>query len=409
MKILHTSDWHIGRALYGKKRYAEHEAFLDWLAGLIEEEGIDVLIVAGDIFDNATPSNRAQQLYYRFLCRVAGSANRHVVVTAGNHDSPSFLNAPRELLKSMNVHVVGRASDDPGDEIVAIPGPDGAPRLIVCAVPYLRDREIRTAEAGEGTEEKDKKIIEGIRAHYRNVCDAAETILDGLASHVPMVATGHLFAAGGQTVDGDGVRRLYIGTLAQVGADVFPASIDYLALGHLHVPQTVGGSELIRYSGSPIPMGFGEAGQEKSVVRVSFAGKVPAVEKIPVPRFQALKTLRGDWAAISSGIEGLKADDRSVWVEVVYDGKEVLANLRERLEEAVDGSAVEILRAANTRVLERAMGAAASEESLDDMDPAEVFESCLDAFEVPEDQREPLLSAYREVIVSLNEDDPLAQ
>ena len=174
MRVLHTSDWHIGRTLYGRQRYEEFEAFLDWLAVLVEEENIDVLLVAGDVFDNSTPGNHAQELYYRFLCRVAASSNRHVVVTAGNHDSPSFLNAPRELLKFLNVHVVGCASDPPADELIVINGPDREPRLIVCAIPYLRDREIRTAEAGESVEDKERKIIEGIRAHYRRVCEAAK-------------------------------------------------------------------------------------------------------------------------------------------------------------------------------------------------------------------------------------------
>jgi len=163
MKILHTSDWHLGRTLYGRKRYEEFEAFLNWLAGLIDDEDVDVLLVAGDVFDNSTPSNRAQELYYRFLCRVAASPKRHVVVTAGNHDSPSFLNAPKELLKFLNVHVVGSASDSPEDELIVLAGPDQEPRLIVCAVPYLRDRDIRTAEAGESVEDKERKIIEGIR------------------------------------------------------------------------------------------------------------------------------------------------------------------------------------------------------------------------------------------------------
>lgn len=152
MKLLHTSDWHLGRALYGRKRYAEFEAFLNWLAGLIEAEGINVLLVAGDVFDNSVPSNHAQELYYRFLCRVAATPHRHVVVTAGNHDSPSFLNAPRELLKFLNIHVVGYASAQVEDEVILLAGPDGEPQLIVCAIPYLRDRDIRTAEAGEGKE-----------------------------------------------------------------------------------------------------------------------------------------------------------------------------------------------------------------------------------------------------------------
>jgi DNA repair protein SbcD/Mre11 len=110
MKLLRTSDWHLGRALYGRKRYDEYGAFLNWLAELIESRDIDALLVAGDVFDSSTPSNRAQELYYRFLCRVAASPRRHVVVTAGNHDSPSFLDAPRELLKFLNIHVMGCAN-----------------------------------------------------------------------------------------------------------------------------------------------------------------------------------------------------------------------------------------------------------------------------------------------------------
>ena len=295
MRVLHTSDWHIGRTLYGRERYGEFEAFLDWLAVLVEKENIDVLLVAGDVFDNSTPGNHAQELYYRFLCRMAASSNRHVVVTAGNHDSPSFLNAPRELLKFLNVHIVGCAADPPADELIVIRGLDQEPRLIVCAIPYLRDREIRSAEAGESIEEKERKIIEGIRAHYRRVCEAAEQKRALLKKPVPIVAMGHLFAAGGRTVEGDGVRELYIGSLAQVRTDVFPKCIDYLALGHLHIPQRVGGSDFIRYSGSPLPIGFGEAEQDKCVVLVEFSGHSPQVTNILVPRFQELKTLRGDW------------------------------------------------------------------------------------------------------------------
>ena len=283
MKILHTSDWHIGRALYGRKRYEEFEAFLNWMAVFIEDENIDVLLVAGDVFDNSTPSNYAQELYYRFLCRAAAASHRHVVVTAGNHDSPSFLNAPKELLKFLNIHVVGCASDSPADELIVLAGPDDEPRLIVCAIPYLRDRDIRTAEAGESNEDKERKIIEGIRDHYRKVYEAAEEKRSTLKKPVPIVAMGHLFTAGGQTVDGDGVRELYIGSLAQVGRDVFPEGIDYLALGHLHIPQRVGGSDFIRYSGSPLPIGFGEAGQEKSVALVYFSGNARKVMNIPVP------------------------------------------------------------------------------------------------------------------------------
>ncbi|MEB2332384.1 MAG: exonuclease subunit SbcD, partial [Nitrosomonas sp.] len=113
MKILHTSDWHIGKTLYGRKRYDEFEAFFSWLVETIEQEQVDVLLIAGDIFDTSTPGNRSQQLYYRFLHRVAASTCRHVVIIAGNHDSPSFLSAPRELLRALDVHVTGSLSGNP--------------------------------------------------------------------------------------------------------------------------------------------------------------------------------------------------------------------------------------------------------------------------------------------------------
>ena len=173
MKILHTSDWHIGRSLYGRKRYEEFLRFFDWLIDCIEAEGIEALLVAGDIFDNGTPSNLAQELYYRFLGRVAGTGCRHVVVTAGNHDSPSLLNAPREILRLLNVHVVGCLTEVVAEELVLLRDIDNKPQLIVCAVPYLRDRDIRRAEAGETFEDKGRKLVLGIHDHYHLVAEAA--------------------------------------------------------------------------------------------------------------------------------------------------------------------------------------------------------------------------------------------
>lgn len=409
MKILHTSDWHLGRALHGRKRYEECESFLNWLAGLIEEKDIDVLLVAGDVFDSSTPSNRAQELYYRFLCRTFAAVHRQVVIIAGNHDSPSFLNAPRELLKFLNVHVVGDASGIPAEEVIVLSGTDREPRLIVCAIPYLRDRDIRTTEAGESVADKERKIVAGIRTHYRRVCEAAEEQRALMKNPVPIVAMGHLFTAGGQTTDGDGVRELYIGALAQVGADIFPGSIDYLALGHLHVPQEVGGSEFIRYSGSPFPIGFGEAGQEKMVVLIEFTENKPRITNIPTPRFQELQTLTGDWTSISRKIDELKSRQSRAWVEIVYEGDEIAGSLRGQLDEAVAGTGIEILRVRNNRILERALSRMDEGETLDDLDATEVFRRCLAAHEVPEDQHPALLEAYREVVVSLDEADPRAE
>lgn len=409
MKLLHTSDWHIGRTLYGRKRYEEFDAFLAWLADTIRQEQVDVLLVAGDVFDTSAPSNRAQELYYRFLCRVAGSCCRHVIVIAGNHDSPSFLNAPKELLRALDVHVVGAIGENPANEVIVLHDRVGSPELIVCAVPYLRDRDIRVAEAGESIDDKERKLIEGLRTHYVEVCELAEQQRNALSVEIPIVATGHLFTAGGQTLADDGVRELYVGSLAHVTSGIFPECIAYLALGHLHVPQKVSGSETMRYSGSPLPMGFGEANQEKSVCLVEFTGQHARTTLIKVPAFQQLARLRGSWNEIAARIVALSASQSQVWLEIIYEGDELAGDLRARLDEAVAGTRMEILRIKNTRVIDRVLNRTHEDETLDDLNVNDVFERCLTAHDVADDQRPELLRAYREAIMSLEENDALAQ
>jgi len=404
MKIIHTSDWHLGRSLFGRKRYEEFEAFLNWLADYIKEEAIDTLLISGDIFDNIAPSNRAQELYYRFLCRVADSPCRHVVVTGGNHDSPSFLNAPREVLRYLNVHVIGCISGAITDEVIVLSDRQDEPELIVCAVPYLRDRDVRRAEAGESYEDKGRKLIEGIRIHYKSVCDEAERIRHELGKQVPIIAMGHLFTAGGQTVDSDGVRELYVGSLAHVERDIFPPSIDYLALGHLHVPQRVAGCDYMRYSGSPIPMGFGEAGQEKMLCQVEFDNGKPFVTDIPVPRFQELETIKGDWEQIASRLEELKSKDTTILIDIVYTGKQVMGDLRDCLDELTAQSKLEILRIKNDRLFESAKISSINDETLADLSIDEVFKRCLDANEIPAEQREELINTYREAVLLVQEE-----
>ena len=406
MKILHTSDWHIGRTLYGRRRYEEFEAFLAWLLATIEQEQVAALLVSGDVFDSSTPSIRAQELYYRFLCRVAGSSCRHVVVIAGNHDSPAFLEAPKELLRALKVHVIGMIGGQCEDEVLVLHNQEDDPELIVCAVPYLRDRDIRLAEAGESIEDKDQKLLDGIRAHYLAVCRAAEEKREEYGGQIPIVAMGHLFTAGGRTIDGDGVRELYVGSLAQVSSAIFPEWIDYLALGHLHVPQIVNGAEIRRYSGSPLPMGFGEAGQGKSVVIVDFAGDSgerprPTISLHRVPVFQRLASIRGDLETITASLLELTVETGPIWLEIVYDGEELIADLRDRLEEVIYGSAIEILRVKNNRIMERVLGRIHDEETLDDLADGEVFVRCLDAHDIPLEQRPELLQTYQEAVMAI--------
>lgn len=413
VKFLHTSDWHLGRSLYGRKRYEEFRAFLKWLVTVIKSEEIDVLLVAGDIFDTSTPSNRAQELYYRFLCTVAGSCCRHIVIIAGNHDSPSFLNAPKELLRALNVYVVGAKSESVEDEIVVLKDNQDVVEAIVCAVPYLRDRDIRTATAGESIDDKNAKLVEGLRDHYASVCAIAEKKQQQFADNdqpkVPIVAMGHLFTAGGQTIDGDGVRELYVGSLAYMGKDVFPESIDYLALGHLHVPQCVGKTNHIRYSGSPIPMGFGEAKQEKKIIVAAFHGTKPDIKEVVVPCFQVLEKIVGSVDDILLRVERLKHEESNAWLEIEYTGAAVVGNLREIMEDAIAGSLMEIRRIKNRRLIERVLSAIDQDETLDDLDENDVFERCLDAFSVPVEERCQMIELYRGIIKSLHEEDTNAE
>lgn len=377
---------------------------MTWLAETIQENSIDVLLVAGDVFDTSTPSNRAQELYYRFLCRVATELTcRHVIVIAGNHDSPSFLNAPKKLLKALNVYVIGRSTELPEDEVLVLHNKQDVPELIVCAVPYLRDRDIRVAEADESVEDKEQKLIDGIRNHYAAVATLAENKRKELGVHVPIVGMGHLFTAGGKTVDGDGVRELYVGSLAHVTTGIFPVSFDYLALGHLHVPQIVNNFETIRYSGSPLPMGFGEAKQQKSVCQIVFDQEegnstVSSVQLVDVPVFQKLERVKGDWNCISSHILELSAMDSHGWLEVIYEGDEIINDLRERLEAATSDTQMEILRIKNIRIINRVLRQIYEEKTLDDLNVYEVFERFLNVHDIPENQRPELLRAYQETV-----------
>lgn len=414
MRVLHTSDWHLGRALYSKRRYPEFAAFLDWVLLTLEQQSIDILIIAGDIFDTGTPSNRAQRLYYEFLGSVGKTPCRHVVVVGGNHDSPSFLNAPKQLLQAMQVHVVGSIASDIADDVIVLRDTANQPQAIICAVPYLRDQDMRKAAAGETLDIKEQKLLAGVRDHYKRIGDAALDIRASLAAEtsasVPIIATGHLFVAGGKTLEGDGVRDLYVGSLAHVSAQIFPPCFDYVALGHLHVPQRVGGHEYIRYCGSPIPMGFGEAKQQKQVCVVTFTdAQPPTIAEEPVPVFQTLARVKGDWDSLKTGIEAWLTSPDSVWLEVIYDGAEIMVDLRERLLNLIDGSQLEILRIKNTPVMQRAMRPEHTHESLDDLDEHQVFQRCLDAHEVPESQRPELIGLYGEVLTALQDADQRAE
>ena len=205
------------------------------------------------------------------------------------------------------------------------------------------------------------------------------------------------------------MRELYVGSLAHVTTGIFPACFNYLALGHLHVPQKVSGSETIRYSGSPLPMGFGEARHQKSVCQVEFHSTAASAQLIDVPVFQKLERVKGDWDDVSSRILELSATGSQGWLEVIYEGDEVIGDLRERLGAAISGTQMEILRVKNNRIIDRVLRKIHEKETLDDLNENDVFERFLAVHDVPEDQRPELFRTYQETLASLNENDPRAE
>ncbi|MGD9949364.1 MAG: exonuclease SbcCD subunit D C-terminal domain-containing protein [Desulfobulbus sp.] len=405
MHLLHTSDWHLGHRFHGRMRHEEQAHFLDWLLEQIEQQAVEVLLVAGDIFDTTSPGSRAQGLYYRFLHRLAGSLCRHVVIIGGNHDSPSLLEAPRELLRQLDIHVVGMVDDQAEKEILLLRDQDNRPELLVCAVPFLRDRDIRQAGPAETLEQKGQQLREGFRSHYQQICNQAEQLRQEIDPDLPLVAMGHLFVAGGLTQEGDGVRELSIGGLDRIEGASFPECIDYLALGHLHIGQLVAANPTRRYSGAPLPMSFGEAGQSKQVLLLTSQGRNFAAEPLQVPNFQPLASLRADLPNLLSQINELKSTNTPYWLELQYQGETVVANLREQLMAAVANSQLSILRIRNNRIFDFALQQSQETENLDELSVDEVFERCLEVHQIEENQRAMLRQTFSELTRSIAQEE----
>lgn len=418
LRVLHTSDWHLGRALHEHSRDDEYDAFLAWMLKTIEEHKIDVLLIAGDIFDTSNPPYAAQQRYYDFCMKLSRTCCRHAVITSGNHDSTTFIDVPAKILAFLNIHVIGQArfgigkKGVPGDEVVVIRDDAGEDMLIVAAVPYLQDGDVRTSLAGEDIRTGEQKMVDGVTEHYRRVAQACEEIRAG--REIPVVAMGHLYAAGGKISEGE--RVTYVGSLGGVGVSVFGEMFDYVALGHLHVPQTVGGNEYIRYSGSPLAMGFGEAGQQKSACMVDFEGKKPKISLLDIPAFRNMANVRGDKKEIESQLIPLVKSPDDIYIAVTYTGEEKIDNvmwlvneLLEKLYALYRTDGHHNIYCLNTQIVrpdsqnERVNPTEISNESLEDFNETEVFERLLDANKIDESERNGLLECYRELLVKVNQ------
>ncbi len=287
MRILHTADWHIGKVLHKHSLVEEQSLFLNWLLQIIKSESIDLLMISGDIFDLANPSVKDRGVYYQFLKKLIG-ADIKIIITGGNHDSVGVLNGPREILDMLNVSVVGGATTDIEEELIEIKNKNGEIELVVAAVPFLRDRDLRSLSSDKKFEKREDAISAGIRIHYAKL---AELCMDKYPD-LPIIAMGHLYARGVQISDSE--REIHVGNAAAVTSDVFPEVFDYVALGHIHKPQIINKNKMIRYSGSPVALSFSEKEDNKLVLIIDCNdGKLSEPEVHYVPRERELKKFSG--------------------------------------------------------------------------------------------------------------------
>lgn len=297
----------------GKSRLEEHTAFLSWLLEVIKERQIDLLLVSGDIFDTGTPPNYALELYYNFLKELSHiNTLKSTIITAGNHDSIATIKAPKQLLQVLNVHVIASGESD---ENVVFPIKDGDDtKMIICAVPYLRDSVIRSSLEGQTISQKEKQANIGIKNYYENVYKKALVLQEG--KNIPIVSMGHLTTVGSRTSQSE--RDIYIGGTLDIGGDYLAKMFDYVALGHLHINQKVG-NEHVRYSGSPIPLSFSESKNSQKVNIVTFTGKAIDVEELAVPQTKELIVIKGDLQTIQNALKNI--ENQQAYIEVHIQDK----------------------------------------------------------------------------------------
>ncbi len=409
MRILHTSDWHLGQRLVNNDRIAEHQVVLNWLTTTIIEQKADILIVAGDIFDTRTPSNEARALYYSFLTGLQRTACRHIVIVGGNHDSAAMLNAPRDLLRFLNIHIIGCATKNIADEVLILRQADGKPELIVAAVPYLNDGDVRQGVAGETQDERFIRTRQGIVAHFDSAasCIANWQNEDANLRNVPVLATGHLCVSGFKD-NKEKASQIYVGSLENIFVENFPPLFQYVALGHIHRAQTFTSATknvpIVRYSGSIIPLSFSEVRDEKTVTLLECNdNKITISAVIPVPLPRKLRTIRGSWTEVVAKLRAHKATstDFVSWIEVIVESETVLTNLKTDLETVCTGLPLEIIKfkQVNTNTETAATtDFEASGVTLNDWQPIDVFEQRCAAANITGEALQDLTASFMELL-----------
>ena len=372
MKILHTSDWHLGQYFMMKTRETEHFAFFSWLVEIIKKEKIDALIVAGDIFDSSAPPSYARKLYSDFIVKLQDSDCQQLIIVSGNHDSVAVLNENKSLLNALNVSVLAGLSENLSDHLITLKNKQKEDSAIVCALPFLRATDVVKSVSGLSAEQKQVNLQQGIEQTYQKLYQLA---LDKCAGKkLPLIATGHLTTVGCSVSESE--RDIYIGTLSAFPASLFP-DFDYIALGHLHRSQKVQKSDTIRYCGSPIPLSFNESKSQKQVMIVDF-GDNNEVEVTPleVPNFQQLQVISGDLENVCQQLSDLKEanNQKSIWIEVKLNQAFYVSDIQTQLNNLIEDSQIEILKISSPKLNENSQWQEIETTTLDDLKPIDLFQ-----------------------------------
>lgn len=404
MKVLHTADWHIGKVLHKNSLRDEMILFFDWLIQLMNEEAIDLLLISGDIFDLANPAVKDQRLYYEFLGRMINCKTK-VIITGGNHDSTSLINAPEAILQTLDISVIGGATDEIEDEIIVVKAEDGHPELLVAAVPFLRDRDLRNLYQEEQFEDRAEAIRYGIKKHYHELAD----IIKEKYPDMPSIAMGHLYARGVTVSESE--RDIHIGNAAAVTSDVFGDHYQYVALGHIHRPQIINKDEMIRYSGSPIALSFSEKDDQKSVVIIEVEdGNFLSPRIIPTPKFRELRRFSGTFEKVKSTLKNYKPDFpliSFVELDIIEPNfsSRILVQVEELISEYAENPQVKILKhktSFETGALDTA-DLFTHGENIEDLKPQEVFEKRLIQEGLDETNFNELRETFLEVLEEIRE------
>ncbi|WP_233900706.1 exonuclease SbcCD subunit D C-terminal domain-containing protein [Tenacibaculum piscium] len=394
MKILHTADWHLGHRLHEHSQLEEQTLFLAWIENYISNEKIDLLLISGDVFDNGSPSNQSLAMYYNFLIKLKSTTCSQIIITGGNHDSPGTLNAPKELLNALSIKVVGKATEKIADEVFEININDE--KVLIGAVPYLRDGDIRRAVAGESFDDLTDKYKKALINHYQEIAIESEKIN---SSNAPVIAMGHLFATGGSVSDSE--QNIYVGTLGHIGAQDFPTYFDYVALGHLHRPQIVGENDKIRYSGSPNILSFSELTYDKKIIVLEIsANKISNIEDVIVPNFREFYKLKGSMEDCIAKFPSIISNSYQLkpWVEIVLDEDNTIQT--DELKIASEAYDFEILKITlkNQRKIKGIEELLADATSIKELVPTEVFKLKCEEMDFDLDQNQQVWDAFNEVL-----------